>query len=266
MPKRPISRVADDQLRTRAAVKYYSLGDTTDPRVPVSHFEAVVCYLESHKSGVWMIRLLGLRAKTEGACARVGGIDRIAFCKDAAIGRRSCPDCWGKVDRDSIRVIEHGPKTGTCKHCGREVDHILTAARPYFYYYSTDNDLRKPLISGRSREMYLADELKTALLFTTRAGRLVPPELVEARERGEEPRLLCRKGFEQPIVFDQNEYSLIGTHGRVRYDFWTHWYRYEGQQPPAAQEIPVRRSRASTATKRSLWRRALSRGLRILGG
>lgn len=221
--ERPTERLPDKVLFKRAAVKYVNTRDNRNRRVSFDNFEAAVCYVEPRLSNTHIIRMMLCKARKDTATGaiHIGCDGGSTPFKNAAIGRRSCPICWDKVtDRKTIHIYEHGKLAGTCKNCGKRVDPVLTAVRPYFYYYSTENRLSSPVVVGGSKEVFYANELKEALLFEPDEECLVLPTPVN------DHTLLCTAGFSKPIVFSTTLCELQGSDKSndpaITYDFWNH--------------------------------------------
>jgi len=212
MMKHGVRRISDLLLRKRMAVLYYGLDNPQNrasQEVGIKDFEAAVCYIEPRKLKPDIIRFVSCKAQVMGEQLHIGGFAGGSAYKDAALGRRTCPDCQDPKVPHAGHVHEHGRLVGTCKDCGKPVDYLLTSVKPYFYYF--DKPGSKLVISHGSREMHLADELKQALLFTTDAGGLQLPKVVGTAGH----KLAIPAAM--PVVVNK---VLSGTQGQIKYDFW----------------------------------------------
>lgn len=240
---RPTERLPDHQIFDRAVVKYINTEDSRCPGVPLDKFEAIVLYAEPRGSGMHTLRLVVCKAERVDTTVQIASGAGLAF-KNAAIGRRSCPDCWDANEKG--RVWDQGAKAGQCKVCGVKVDLMLASLRPYFYYYTADDRADSPVIAGGSRDMYLADELKPLLLTGT------APEILPLPTYTQDGTLMCLDGFLEPVVFSRAACGLAGQSDRcqVGYDFWHHPAR------ASKRKMSERRSKISVINRAA--RRRLS--------
>jgi hypothetical protein len=179
--------------------------------------QAVAAYIEPRKSGIDVVRVVGYRMVLHDGQLTIGGAEHGTFFKNAAIGRRSCPCCWDPDD--PARIKSRGASVGLCPRCGADVDPLLTALRPYFYYYHfEDGDDSNETISGRSDLVPIADRLKTALLTEPKLTGLRLPTVTD--HNSIELQTDC------VMLFPRGQQGgLIGKQGCVAYDFWHHSMR-----------------------------------------
>lgn len=133
----------------------------------------------------------------------LGGSKRLITFKNASIGRRTCPECAGKVS-------ERGSAIGTCSDCGKSVDYIKTSFSPYFYYFKTAEE--SDMHVGHDSPEYPAVESLKEALQTLPTRDIVFPMWRNGWADCDIP------SFNKPTVFDRDQVPLHGTFNNTQYD------------------------------------------------
>jgi len=190
-------------------VKLYDDRCTGKTEVHVDHVRAAVMFWQTAERGVPKLVMAIFKAGIVDDHLELGGPSRLVEVKNAAIGRRICPDCYAAGTK--VPVKERG-QVGVCSSCGKQADYTITSYPPYFFYFSygKSTDLH---IGFDSMEQQIADSMKIAMV-SERVRDLILP----VRVRGQ--LVDCNvPAFFHPVVFSFEMQSLKGSFGKTVFDF-----------------------------------------------
>lgn len=153
-------------------------------------------------------------AKLNNGCLVIGGDYQLAGVKNAAIGRRLCPECY--KDGTKASVEERGDNQGACSICGVPADYVQTSYPPYFFYFSHSGSADGLHVVHDTTEHQIAEQLKHAMLCEDPRDVMFPSYLKKEEESW---RVCCDvPAYFEPVVVDFNQTTLKGTFGNTCYD------------------------------------------------